>query len=229
MPLISGGAATHQESKRIGVDEEYADALVQWCHGAPGFIMLFSALLRRTAASPAACPITPELRSSIIATTTRAAELVYTTGLVRKGTGLCHGVGGNVYALLAVSDALDTYTPLPPAPPHASGVRAHAQSLSRTLSHSHSHSTPSIDVEHAYWLVRAVHLADLATGYAAFTQEGEMRGPDHPYSLYEGLAGMCCAWAELDLRLSGGRESGNGGGGPRRGGMPGYDDLSMLE
>ena len=34
----------------------------------------------------------------------RGADVVYQQGLLRKGVGLCHGVSGNVYALLAASD-----------------------------------------------------------------------------------------------------------------------------
>jgi hypothetical protein len=34
----------------------------------------------------------------------RGADVVYQQGLLRKGVGLCHGVSGSVYALLAASD-----------------------------------------------------------------------------------------------------------------------------
>jgi len=54
-----------------------------------------------------------------------------------------------------------------------------------------------------------------------------MRAPDRPYSLYEGVGGMCCAWTEVlvrtdpaldvPLRVSAGR------------GMPGYNDLRLSE
>ncbi|KAI0353316.1 hypothetical protein OH77DRAFT_619046 [Trametes cingulata] len=205
MTYVSGGAAAQTESKRIGVDEESDDALVQWCHGATGFLMLFSALLRRAALSPNACPLSESQRVSIVAAMQRAGELVYTRGLLRKGIGLCHGVSGSVYALLAVSDALD---------PHA----------------SHPHSAQEFHGE--YWLLRAAHLAELATGYQGMTQRGEMKVPDRPYSLYEGIAGMCCAWAEVLMRLPNGGHSGSGNGngnGNGRGGMPGYDDIALLE
>ena len=32
----------------------------------------------------------------------RAAELIWSDGLLKKGPGLCHGVAGNAYAMLAV-------------------------------------------------------------------------------------------------------------------------------
>ena len=140
-------------------------------------------LLRQTALSPS-LTIGPSLRDRIIAAMQRGGELVYTHGLLRKGVGLCHGVAGSVYALLAISDTLDSDT-----------------------------ST--------CWLSRAVHLAHLATEYSVLERKGEMRVPDDPYSLYEGVAGMCCAWAEVLLRLG---VKGRGTR-KRKSGMPGYDDL----
>ncbi|CCL99882.1 uncharacterized protein FIBRA_01907 [Fibroporia radiculosa] len=95
----------------------------------------------------------------------RGGERVYTRGLVTKGVGLCYGIAGSVYALLAVAGALDGST-----------------------------ST-------RYWFSWAVHLAHLATDYQALERNGKMRIADRPYSLYEGVGGMCCAWAEVLARM----------------------------
>jgi hypothetical protein len=65
------------------------------------------------------------------------------------------------------------------------------------------------------WLCRAAHLAELAVGWRELTERGEMSTPDRPWSLYEGLAGMCCAWAAVVDAID--------GQGAR--GMPGYDDI----
>ncbi|TFK87683.1 hypothetical protein K466DRAFT_490406 [Polyporus arcularius HHB13444] len=234
----SDGAAAQD-----GSSDEFDDSLVQWCHGASGFLMLLSALLRRSAASQSACPLSPALHASVTAATTRAAELVYTRGLLRKGIGLCHGVGGAVYALLAVSDALDTHESAAAAAAagsHPPTTRAHSHSLSHSLSlrRSPPHPHEVEDAVHAYWLQRAVHLAELATEYRQLTQDGDMKTPDHPYSLYEGVAGMCCAWAEVMVRLGdgapaaggngGANGNGNGYGSQKRGGMPAYDDIALL-
>ncbi|KAI0635461.1 hypothetical protein C8Q77DRAFT_1217277 [Trametes polyzona] len=247
MPYVSGGAAAQPESKRLGVDEEYDDALVQWCHGAPGFLMLLSTLLRRAALSPEACPLPDNLRTSIVAAMTRAGDLVYERGLLRKGVGLCHGVGGSVYALLAVSDALDAHQPAahpdsptassPTPTTHTSKPLSHARSLAHSLSlshHSHAAHDPSAqemqrEPEKHRWLLRAAHLAELAAGYQSLTQKGEMRVPERPYSLYEGIAGMCCTWSEVLMRLPNGNGHGNGAEEKRRGGMPGFDDIALLE
>ena len=104
---------------------------------------------------------------------------MYAEGLLRKGVGLCHGVGGSIFALLAAADMLDG---------------ADAQ-----------------------YLRHAAHLATLGADWQHLTQTGEMAMPDHRWSLYEGLAGMCCAWAAVARRLEG-RLGGETG-------MAGYGDL----
>eukprot|EP00775_Hariotina_reticulata_P002650 gene2650-2949_t len=71
-----------------GVDTGERSTLVHWCHGAPGAVFLFSKayeVLRDAAYLSAA---------------TRAGQLVWRRGLLKKGPGLCHGVAGNAYALL---------------------------------------------------------------------------------------------------------------------------------
>jgi len=159
-----------------------------WCHGAPGMLILLSTLLRRlppstTNSSPPETSISPALHEKINASITHAASLVYTRGFLRKGVGICHGVGGSVFALLAAANA-----------------------------------QPANAEEH---LSRAVHLAQLATQYRSLTRRRLMTGPDRPWSLYEGLAGMCCAWAEVvgRVRRGGGVLPGVGCG------MPGFDDV----
>ncbi|KDR70227.1 hypothetical protein GALMADRAFT_892453 [Galerina marginata CBS 339.88] len=163
----------------FAVDNE----LVHWCHGATGVVILLSMALRILHDHEDAIAmdgIEHKLRQSL----QLGASLVYKNGLLRKGVGLCHGVAGSVYALLAVSNALDT------------------SSDRRFFS-------------------KAVHLAFLATLHEDLTSSDEMTIPDHPWSLYEGLAGMCCAWAEILSRL----DSND----PRRSvcGFPGYNDFAL--
>jgi len=59
----------------------------------------------------------------------------------------------------------------------------------------------------------------LATTYPSLTNNGEMRVPDHPWSLYEGVAGMCCVWGAV-LRKLAAKDGGSG--------MPGYTDIDLL-
>ena len=112
---------------------------------------------------------------------------MYTKGLLRKGVGICHGVAGTVYALLAVSDAMES---------------------------------PQLKEK---YLLQAIHLADIATGYESLTKEGEMSTPDHRWSLYEGVAGMCCAWAAVLRRLDGIGDAHD----DIVAGMPGYTDIAL--
>lgn len=60
---------------------------VQWCHGAPGVITSLWSLPRQ------------ERLDDLLH---RAGELIWTSGPLRKGSGLCHGTAGNGFALLAL-------------------------------------------------------------------------------------------------------------------------------
>jgi len=117
------------------------------------------------------------------------ADLIYRKGFLWKGVGLCHGVGGSVYALLAVSEILD----------------------------------PSGDFDQTdSYLLHATELAHLATTYQSLTNSGEMSMPDHPRSLYEGVAGICCAWGTVLHKL---RVESSGINKTR---MPAYTDICLL-
>ncbi|KAK7052535.1 Lanthionine synthetase c family protein [Favolaschia claudopus] len=167
--------------------------LVQWCHGATGVILLLCTVLRCATTNSA----TP-LLGKVIGAVQAGASLVYRHGLLSKGVGLCHGVGGSVFALLAVSDLLD---------PARKAIKTKTNAI------------PSKETN--YYLSRAVHLAQLATTHESYVARGDMRVPDHPWSLYEGMAGMCCAWAEVLRRLTlpEGRPC-------ERSYMPGFDDVN---
>ncbi|KAJ7198809.1 hypothetical protein GGX14DRAFT_468927 [Mycena pura] len=171
-------------------DEE----LVQWCHGASGILIFLTTLLRLVSSASAAAPLLRPLIASVQA----GAGLVYRHGLLRKGLGLCHGVAGSVFALVAVSDVLDR------AGPGAATSGKEAEGSGD------------------YYLARAAHLARLAVTHDAC---GDMRVPDHPFSLYEGRAGMCAAWAAVLARLA----ARNGANREQvhfdRSGMPGFDDV----
>jgi hypothetical protein len=60
--------------------------LMQFCHGAPGFVICLARLP------------TPALDELLVA----AGETVWTAGPLTKGAGLCHGTAGNGYAFLAL-------------------------------------------------------------------------------------------------------------------------------
>jgi len=70
------------------------DNLVHWCHGAPGYILLL------VKAAKIFNNTTFQARAQQI-----AKDVVWPRGLLRKGVGLCHGISGNAYALLALAEA----------------------------------------------------------------------------------------------------------------------------
>ncbi|UJR27908.1 hypothetical protein I4U23_009169 [Adineta vaga] len=111
-----------------------ADKLVQWCHGAPGFIYLFVRAYEVTK------------NQTYLDLATSAGEIVWERGLLRKSYSLCHGTAGNGYVFL------DLY---------------------RTTKDSK-------------WLHRAIKFAEHCMDYGKHELS---RTPDHPYSLFEGLAG----------------------------------------
>ncbi|KAI0788913.1 hypothetical protein BC629DRAFT_1440115 [Irpex lacteus] len=161
-------ASTSHSSSRSNRD---SDTMVQWCHGAPGVLILFSKLLRQEDSYGLDLPesLCDSMRDALL----RGADLVYERGLLRKGVGLCHGIAGSVYTLLAVSDVLDEQ-------PSAS-LSTHPDSRpKRARSRSHRTTHGGFDATQRYWFSRAFHLAHLATSYRKITQRGEMRSPDRP-------------------------------------------------
>ncbi|KAG6877626.1 hypothetical protein C0993_005538 [Termitomyces sp. T159_Od127] len=169
-----------------GAVVEHKNDLVQWCHGATGMLMLLS----RASLKRSGIILDETLLKKVNSAIRKGARIVYHHGLLTKGVGVCHGVAGSVYALLAASRVLDAHT---------------------------THNGPLIPLtdETSKQLRRAVHLAVLAADFEKLTKNGEMRNPDRPWSLYEGSAGMCCAWADVLRSLTG----------HDIGGVPGFDDL----
>jgi hypothetical protein len=68
-----------------GLDETRHPSLMQWCHGAPGFV--FSLLAIRS--------YFPELQEQIDAAIAQGQEAIWKLGLIRKEPSLCHGILGN--------------------------------------------------------------------------------------------------------------------------------------
>jgi len=63
------------------VDEPRSNIRVQWCHGAPGIISTVGDLIPHSLS-------------------VAGGELIWRTGALRKGPGLCHGTAGNGFAFL---------------------------------------------------------------------------------------------------------------------------------
>ncbi|KAI5464506.1 hypothetical protein BGZ63DRAFT_153818 [Mariannaea sp. PMI_226] len=95
-------------SSARSLKEGRSPLLVQWCHGAPGF--LYSLLSLR--------PYFPELNEQIDTAIHKGRELIWRHGLLTKEPSLCHGIFGNALVLpqgtrrehflaLATADAVD--------------------------------------------------------------------------------------------------------------------------
>ncbi len=80
-----------QSSVKVLGTQSGSDRLVQWCHGAPGHILL---LVKANKVF--------ENEHYLHRAREIADEVIWPRGLLRKGAGLCHGIAGNAYALLAV-------------------------------------------------------------------------------------------------------------------------------
>ena len=120
------------------------DRLVQWCHGAPGHVMLL--VKAATVFSN---------NDNYLTTAKRIAlDVVWPRGLLYKGVGLCHGISGNAYAFLAIGRE---------------------------------------DEDDASFQSKAKYFANFALMHLAVLENV----PDEPYSLYEGLSGLCCLAMDL--------------------------------
>merc|ERR1712013_823133 len=69
------------------------DARVQWCHGAPGFLNVFSWSAELFASLNASAA------ERYLVSAWRSANATFARGLLTKGTMYCHGIGGNTNML----------------------------------------------------------------------------------------------------------------------------------
>ncbi|CAF1337514.1 unnamed protein product, partial [Didymodactylos carnosus] len=120
----------------------HSDKLVQWCHGASGFVFMFVR----------AYEVTGDTKYLQLATD--AGDVVWQRGLLTKSYGLCHGTAGNGYVFL---------------------------NLFRVT-------------QDMRWLHRAVKFAEFCLEY---DKHRLSRQPDHPLSLFEGLAGTIYFMADM--------------------------------
>ncbi|XP_075969555.1 lanC-like protein 2 [Anticarsia gemmatalis] len=70
-----------------------SDRLVQWCHGAPGFVQL--------------CVLAAQVfgEESYMKIAHQACDIIWQRGLLTKGYSICHGVSGNAYAFINMYQA----------------------------------------------------------------------------------------------------------------------------
>ncbi|KAG9017683.1 hypothetical protein FRB90_000273 [Tulasnella sp. 427] len=134
-------------------------------------------------------------------TEAKVSYAVWEEGLVTKGLGLCHGVSGNAWPWLLTAH-MEALTEESERSGSALGIPEDPDRLSKALT----------------FLIHSTELPPIV-------QEPLLpyRTPDNPYSLFEGLAGAICAWADACLViktwLSGKEDAGPVLGVPGLGGM----------
>lgn len=151
--------------------------LVQICHGTPGLLLLLAQARRNIGILSSYWQ--PEWDEAIRLGT----ERVWEEGLLYKGGGLCHGIAGNAWPLLALHNS-------------------YFNNLVGAAAFGGSQATPSsTSLSADYFLSRALafllHAREtLPFKRSAITSHKQFRMPDNPYSLFEGLTGTICAWSE---------------------------------
>ena len=170
------------------------DELVQWCHGSPGLLLLEAALedmhrdrrvrglgsdyvtLGEQRPPPLDLCVSAATAAALRAATTKAVGDIGRRGFLTKGLGLCHGLSGNGYALLAY---------------------ARTRRLAR-LRGAEEREASERDAAAALALARRFRSV-IASRWREFAEV-----PDRaPAGLYTGLAGSACFLADTVLREGG--------------------------
>ena len=115
------------------------------------------------------------------------SERVWEEGLLSKGGGICHGIAGNAWPLLMLHSCYIEYDTDRVSPlEDGSGPPWSRLSADHFLSRA---------------LALLLHARETQLFNTTATQQ-QYRMPDNPYSLFEGLSGTVCAWAEACVAIS---------------------------
>lgn len=165
---------------------------VQFCHGSPGTLILLSAALKNSQLTQDHwCPDWDQ-------TIYLATQRIWEEGILSKGGSLCHGISGNGWPLLMLYDAFEY---------HSKDINSARRSYTQRTGVS---TLPGTDISEKltpdFFLSRALafmlHSRETRPyNTAPATTDKKYRMPDDPYSLFEGLAGNICAWAETCAAL----------------------------
>lgn len=160
---------------------------VQFCHGSPGTLILISTALKNDQLTRDYwCP---DWDQTIYLGTQR----IWEEGILSKGGSLCHGISGNALPLLMLHGVFEH---------HSSAI---TEARRAYIQRGGISSLPSPDFSEeltsGFFLSKALafmlHSRETRPyNTSAAKTEKEYRMPDDPYSLFEGLAGNICAWAE---------------------------------
>lgn len=172
--------------------EKRPSELVQLCHGSPGILILLATVLKNQKLTQEYW--TPEWDQAIYLGTQR----VWEEGLLSKGGSLCHGVAGNGWPWLQLHNTFAYH-----AVDIDNARRTYQQRTQTTMTPDEDLSqklTPDFFLSRALsFLLHARETRPYNSGPAI--SEKDYRMPDDPHSLYEGLAGNVCAWAEASITI----------------------------
>lgn len=156
------------------------------CHGAPAILGLLGCALKHTEL------VLEHWEPNWNRAVCLATDRVWEQGLLSKGGGLCHGIAGNAWPLLLLHDVFE----------YSSTVldRARLNYTTRTSDLAATEGLLSGD----YFLSRAIAMMLYARETPPYnaspeTASNSHRMPDNPFSLFEGLSGTVCAWAEASI------------------------------
>ncbi|KAJ5959826.1 uncharacterized protein N7479_006976 [Penicillium vulpinum] len=161
--------------------------LVQLCHGSPGLLVLLGAALKNKSLTCAYWD--PSWDDALYLGT----ERVWEEGLLSKGGSLCHGVAGNAWAWLLLHDCFEYHTEIL--------KDAQTAYLQRNQLSALPNSEISQELTSDFFLSKALAFMLHARETRPYntspaSSDKDYRMPDEPYSLFEGLAGNLCAWAD---------------------------------
>ncbi|KGO44291.1 hypothetical protein PEX1_047860 [Penicillium expansum] len=167
--------------------KQSSSELVQLCHGSPGLLILLGAALKNKSLTHAHWD--PSWDQAIYLGT----ERVWEEGLLSKGGSLCHGIAGNAWAWLLLHDCFEY----------------HSETLNEArtlyLQRNQLPALPNVEMSQEltsdFFLSRALAFMLHARQTKPYntspaSSDKDYRMPDEPYSLFEGLAGNVCAWAD---------------------------------
>lgn len=160
---------------------------VQLCHGSPGILILLATALKNV-------PLTrgywrPEWDQTIHL----ATSCIWDEGILSKGGSLCHGIAGNAWPWLMLHDVFEY---------HSKDIDwARSEYLRRANESLVSGEDLAPMLTPDFFLSRALafvlHSRETRPyNTSPVTSDKDYRIPDDPYSMFEGLAGNVCAWAE---------------------------------
>lgn len=144
--------------------DSQSDKLVQWCHGAPGMLLLLLEIYNtmQDSGHPQQAEL-EELRAVIGA----AAQVVAERGMLTKWLGLCHGMGGNGLVLLLCCRILKRPYP--------------ALFLQQQALHEQEEERDVC----APFVAAVLH-------HQKLLDRGQLQPADSPFSLFQGIAGAMC-------------------------------------